>query len=93
VIALSAYVSSAITSCEHPHKPLKVVPIDELPNEIIVEIIKSVDSLKDLAAICFCSKRFSLITLPILYSSPKLTGAISIQQFLVTILNKPEMAC
>jgi hypothetical protein len=69
------------------------MPIDELPNEIIVEIIKSVDSLKDLATICFRSKRFSLITLPILYSSPKLTGAISIQQFLVTILNKPEMAC
>jgi hypothetical protein len=69
------------------------MPIDELPNEIIGEIIKSVDSLKDLATICHCSKRFSSITLPILYSSPKLTGAISMQKFLITILDKPEKAC
>lgn len=75
------------------HKSFRIMPIDELPNEIIVEIIKSVDSLKDLATICLCNKRFSSITLPILYSSPKLTSTISIQQFLITILDKPERAC
>jgi hypothetical protein len=69
------------------------MPIDELPNEIIVEIIKSIDSLKDQATICLCCKLFNSITLPVLYSSPKLTGAISVQKFLNTILDKPEKAC
>jgi hypothetical protein len=61
--------------------------------DFIVEMIKLFDSPKDLATICLCSKRFSSITLPILCSSPKLTGAISIQQFLVTILDKLERVC
>lgn len=63
------------------------------PDELIIEIIKSIDSPRSLSALSGCSRRYHTLTEPVLYSSYREPGGdtMFLPLFLRTILLRPDL--
>ncbi|KAG4090530.1 hypothetical protein H8356DRAFT_1713099 [Neocallimastix lanati (nom. inval.)] len=59
-----------------------------LPNEIIISILKELDKFGNLYSCLFVSHNFYYLTLPILYKAPLITSAKALRIFICTITKK-----
>lgn len=62
--------------------------LSALPDELLIQITNQMEDTKILARLCLCSRRFSKVARPALYSSFRQTGRTALPFFLRTILSK-----
>ena len=62
--------------------------LSALPDELLIQITEQMEDTKILARLCLCSRRFSKVARPALYSSFKQTRSTALPCFLRTILSK-----
>jgi hypothetical protein len=62
--------------------------LSALPDELLIQITEQMEDTKFLARLCLCSRRFSKVARPALYSSFKQTASTALPFFLRTILSK-----
>jgi hypothetical protein len=62
--------------------------LSALPDELLIQITELVEDTKILARLCRCSRRFSRVARPALYSSFRQTGPTALPFFLRTILSE-----
>lgn len=62
--------------------------LSALPDELLIQITEQMEDTKILARLCLCSRRFSKVARPALYSSFRQTGPTALPFFLRTILSK-----
>lgn len=64
------------------------MPLSALPDELLIQVTEQMEDTKILARLCLCSRRFSKVARPALYSSFRQTGPTALPFFLRTILSK-----
>jgi hypothetical protein len=62
--------------------------LSTLPDELLIQITAQMEDTKILARLCLCSRRFSKVARPALYSCFRQTGPTALPFFLRTILSK-----
>ena len=62
--------------------------LSALPDELLIQITEQMGDTKLLATLCLCSRRFSKVARPALYSSFRQTSRTALPFFLRTILTK-----
>jgi hypothetical protein len=68
------------------------MPLNKLPDELIPYVLHQLKAPKDLSSLALCCHRFHHIVLPILYSCFTEDGRQNTPAFLVTILDRPDLA-
>jgi hypothetical protein len=74
-----------------PLAPHYMMAFDRVPNEVVEEVCRRVESTKDLDSLSRCSRRFYRLVQPFLYATFTQTGEGALPTFLRTIVEKHHL--